>query len=58
MNSPYTGPPHPSTDALTNRRYTTARSRIVDAWIAYADLELLLIPEKREPTKPPPPRAR
>lgn len=45
--SPYTGPPHPATDALTKRRYTRARSRIVDRWLLYADLELLTPKEKQ-----------
>jgi hypothetical protein len=48
MATPYTGPVHPSTDELTNRRYNRARSRIVDRWLLYADLELLTPKEKQD----------
>lgn len=40
--APYTGPVDPKLELLVERAYSRHRSRLVDYWIQYADLEGLL----------------
>jgi hypothetical protein len=38
---PYTGAPSPLLERLVDRRWTPERSRLVDRWLQYRDLEFL-----------------
>jgi hypothetical protein len=40
--APYSGPVDPHLERLVDREYTLHRSRLVDYWIQYAELEGLL----------------
>jgi hypothetical protein len=35
----YHGPPDPNVEKLTDRNYTPARSRMVDRWLEYREME-------------------
>ena len=39
LSGPYSGPPDPLLERLVDRRYSTHRSRLLDRWLVYADLE-------------------